>query len=142
MTKEKPKMITVIPVINDTRISPHFSRAPALMFIDETGEVVGRYVNPGAKGGCADKREMLELIVSQGATRAIVRNLGQQMLGKLLDKNMTVFQLERGVPERMDALIDQLSEMIPMTKIEQARPSKKFEAKNSQCDCGDGSCPS
>jgi predicted Fe-Mo cluster-binding NifX family protein len=124
-------MITAIPV-NDNRISNHFTKAQSLLFIDEQGVEISRHRNPALNGGCADKRKMLDLISGQGAERVLVRNIGEQMLGKLLGKNLEVFQVDR-CRQSLQELVQDGASTRALTHASQGRASVNHEAKGGKC---------
>lgn len=127
-------MITAIPM-NDDTIASHFTKAASLLFIDAQGAKISLHPNPALQTNCAGKQAMLDLLRAQGATRVVVRNIGQQMLGKLLASQFSVFQTRCGRTTPAE-LATQAVALQPLTDATQGRQSLNHEAKAGTCGCG------
>ena len=88
-------MITAIPMIDD-RVANHFTKANCLVFLDERGVEINRVDNPALAANCAGKQKMVDLLAEQQVERIVVRNIGEQMLGKLLARQFVVYQTDCG----------------------------------------------
>jgi predicted Fe-Mo cluster-binding NifX family protein len=126
-------MITVIPM-NDDRIANHFTRADSLLFIDAEGREISRHANPALEAECGGKQRLLDLIVRQGAERVVVRNIGRQMLDRLLEQNLIVLQTGRG--HRHVADLSQFADLVALTDASQGRPSSHHDEQAGGCGCG------
>lgn len=127
-------MITAIPM-NDDSIASHFTKAESLLFIDGQGARISRHPNPARHTNCAGKQAMLDLLRAQGTTRVVVRNIGQQMLGKLLANQFIVEQTRCGRTTPAE-LATQVVALQPLTDATQGRQSLNHEAKAGTCGCG------
>ena len=127
-------MITAIPM-NEDRIANHFSKAEAFLFIDEQGEEVSRHANPVHGGHCGGKKGLVELLVREHAERIIVRNIGQQMLGKLLAHRLNVFQSDSGRRSTVELVNPDAAGLVAVTEAAQGRPSLNHEAKQKEGGC-------
>ena len=124
-------MITAIPM-NEDRIANHFSKAEKFLFINEHGEEVSRHANPVYLAQSAGKKALLHMLIQQGADRVIVRNIGQRMLGKLLDHRLGVFQIERGRRDISELAKPEATGVITLTEAEQGRPSLNYDANKKE----------
>ena len=124
--------------MNEDRLSGHFSRAESLLLVNERGEKISRHVNPALDGGCSAKRDLLDLLVRQDVGRVVVRNIGRQMLGKLLDRGITVFKIQAGQVTLGDLVDPRTTVLSPLTDPDQGRVSLNHEAKRAEGGCGCG----
>jgi len=74
-------MITAIPM-KDQHIANHFSRADEMLFMDEQGQVKGRFANPALTEGCEGKQLLVSMILEHDAGRVSICKIGQQLLSK------------------------------------------------------------
>ncbi|MGB6137050.1 MAG: NifB/NifX family molybdenum-iron cluster-binding protein [Shewanella sp.] len=137
-------MITAIP-IKDDHIANHFSRADSMIIINENAEVIASFANPALTEGCDGKKQLLSLIVAHGAERVIVRNIGQQLLSKMLNHQLKVFHVKNGRTAINDLAHDHLPQCEQFSDAIQGRPSIKHLAKQANGGCcghehGDGGC--
>ena len=125
-------MITAIPM-NDDRVAGHFTKALSIAFIDERGEELSRFANPALNTNCAGKVRLLDLLTEHQAQRVVVRNIGTQMLARLLARQLAVFQISDGNPDMAALVASAANGLLP---VSQARPSPKHDAKGKHgCDC-------
>ena len=129
-------MITAIPMKAEN-ISNHFSKADEVLFINDQAQVVGRFTNPALLDGCEGKQQLVSLILAQGANRVIIRNIGQQLLSKLLNQNLSVFHAKNGRTELQHFAAAVLSDCEQYTQVSQGRPSVKHIAKQANGGCCD-----
>ncbi len=133
-------MITAIPM-NEDRIASHFSKAKVFMFLNTEGVETKLSVNPALNSNCAGKQALIELLQAQGAERIIVRNIGQQMLNKLMGANIRVYQIERG-HEDLSSLAAAADEALtPITEVSPEHISfqqrlRRRQQKSSCCGKG------
>ncbi len=117
-------MIIAIPVIGE-RLSSHFTKTEWIDFYDGQSMFVARCVNPAkTQDTCAGKSDLLALLIARNTEYVIVRNIGQNMLEKLLAAGIKVFQ---ATTSDMKTILLQLaqgySEFLPLTDAIQGRPS-------------------
>lgn len=129
-------MITAIPM-KDEHIASHFSKADSVLMINEQAEVVASFINPALTSGCDGKRKLVELIQAHGANRVIVRNIGQQLLSKLLNQQLEVFHAKNGRTEIAYFANEHLAECEPYLEASQGRPSTNHIAKQGKGGCCD-----
>jgi predicted Fe-Mo cluster-binding NifX family protein len=127
-------MITAIPM-KDQHIANHFSRADEMLFIDEQGQVKGRFANPALTEGCEGKQQLVSMILANGADRVIVRNIGQQLLSKLLSQQLSVFHAKNGRTAIEYFASSHLADCEPFTEASQGRPSINNIAKKANGGC-------
>jgi predicted Fe-Mo cluster-binding NifX family protein len=127
-------MITAIPM-KDQHIANHFSRADEMLFIDEQGQVKGRFANPALTEGCEGKKQLVSMILANGADRVIVRNIGQQLLSKLLSQQLSVFHAKNGRTAIEYFASSHLADCEPFTEASQGRPSINNIAKKATGGC-------
>ncbi|TCS39972.1 NifB/NifX family molybdenum-iron cluster-binding protein [Reinekea marinisedimentorum] len=127
-------MITAIPMKSD-RISGHFTKAPEMILLDGSGHMLERFANPALESGCSGKEKLLEILAEKKVERVVVRHIGEQMLGKLLQSNMLVFQTNgpRFVNEALSR--PEAFGMLPLTKAEQGRESVNHTKKMAEGGC-------
>lgn len=128
-------MIIAIPLNND-RIANHFTKAGTLLFIDERGTELSRHTNPALNAGCSGKQDMLELLSDQKATHVIVRNIGERMLGKLLDRQFSVFQARHSHYQAGTPIKPGTEDLLPLTEAGQGRRSLNHAAREKSASCG------
>jgi len=132
-------MITAIPMKAE-HISSHFSKADDVLFIDDQGQVIGRFANPALScidSGCEGKQQLVSLLLAHGADRVIVRNIGQQLLSKLLTRQLSVFHANNGRTAIHDFAGADLADCEEYTEAGQGRPSSKHLAKQANGGCCD-----
>ncbi|CNK89736.1 NifB/NifX family molybdenum-iron cluster-binding protein [Yersinia enterocolitica] len=127
-------MITVVPM-NEDRVANHFAKANYLVFLDEQGVEINRVDNPALSANCAGKKKMIDLLVEQQVNQVVVRNIGEQMLGKLLARQFAVYQTDCG-----SRLLRELSDpiasgLVPLSQSNQGRQSLNHDAKNKSDGC-------
>ncbi|WP_432452737.1 MULTISPECIES: NifB/NifX family molybdenum-iron cluster-binding protein [unclassified Agarivorans] len=127
-------MIIAIP-INDDRLAPHFTKADSILFVNEQGEQLSRHANPGLNTNCSGKKDLLILLQQQQANLVIVRNIGEQMLGKLLALSLNVLQSPTS-NKTIEQLASNASQLIPLQNASQGRPSINHLKKQAEGGCG------
>ncbi|MEA9389689.1 NifB/NifX family molybdenum-iron cluster-binding protein [Acerihabitans sp. TG2] len=128
-------MITAI-AMNEDRVAGHFSKAQSIAFINERGKELSRFANPALNTNCAGKQHLIDLLSKNNAQRVVVRNIGTQMLTRLLARQWAVFQVSGGFPDMATLASSNSNGLLPLTDLSQARPSPKHDAKKlSGCNC-------
>ncbi len=128
-------MITAIPM-NDDRVANHFTKANCLVFLDERGIEINRVDNPALAEGCAGKQKMVDLLAEQQVDRIVVRNIGEQMLGKLLARQFAVYQTNCGRRSAHELVDPIASGLLQLHQASQGRQSLNHEAKAKSGGCG------
>ena len=95
-------------------------------------------VNPALGADCSGKRNLIDLLVQQRVSRVIVRNIGEQMLGKLLRHQIAVYQTNCGRRLLTEMSDPSTSDLIELNKPEQGRQSFNHEAKGKKCCNSEG----
>lgn len=125
-------MITAVPISND-KLANHFTKAEAICFFDQQGGLLCNFDNPATSGGCEAKSDLVALLKQQNTSSLLVKNIGQRMLQKLLDNGIQVFKVESG-QKNLQQHISGLG-VIPLTSIDQARPSINYDKKSAHGGC-------
>ncbi len=122
-------MIYAIPS-KQGQISQHFTKAEQFSFIDENNTVLASINNNAAQAGstCQDKNAIVQQLQSMKTDAVIVKNIGERLLGKLLNAGLKVFQVNQVRPIE---LLSQ-STMIELNDPSQGRPSMQHQQK---ADC-------
>lgn len=128
-------MITAVPITND-RIASHFTKADSFVFINDQGRVVCHHINPAREPGCAGKKNLLTLLSRQNAQRIVTRNIGERMLGKLLDLDINVFKIDTSRLEALTLASEAAPSLTPLTDPAQGRKSANYETKKMSGGCG------
>ena len=128
-------MITAIPM-SDDRVASHFTKADCLVFLDEHGVERNRVDNPARDASCAGKQKLVELLAEQQANRIVVRNIGEQMLGKLLARQFVVYQTDCGRRPTHELVDPVTSGLKQLHQASQGRQSLNHEAKAKSGGCG------
>ncbi|QIZ76069.1 NifB/NifX family molybdenum-iron cluster-binding protein [Ferrimonas lipolytica] len=88
-------MITAIPLNND-RLASHFKQATTFGIFTADGQQVATLVNPSPEQGCRGREQLLVEFERHQVARVFTKNMGQNMLGELLDKGYQVAKVGRG----------------------------------------------
>ena len=127
-------MITAIPMDED-RVASHFTKANYLVFLDERGVEINRLDNPAREANCAGKQKMVDLLAEQQVERIVVRNIGEQMLGKLLARQFAVYQTNCGRRPAHE-LVDPVARgLVQLHQANQGRQSLNHEVKKKSGGC-------
>ncbi len=128
-------MITAIPMKED-RIASHFTKADSFVFVNENGDVLSRKANPALNANCSGKKDLLDMLQAENAQRVIVRNIGERILGKLLESQFAVYQTRCGRQSVKELVSEQADKLTHMTSPSQGRQSLNYEAKQANGGCG------
>ncbi|WP_024873329.1 NifB/NifX family molybdenum-iron cluster-binding protein [Tolumonas lignilytica] len=128
-------MITAIPM-NEDRIANHFSKADHFVFVNENGDVLSRMVNPALNANCSGKNALLTLLQAENTQQIFVRNIGERILGKLLENQFAVFQVNSNRQNISELVTADTNNFMQMTSPSQGRPSTNYEAKHANGGCG------
>ena len=79
---------------------------------------------------------MVELLVEQQVDRIVVRNIGEQMLGKLLARQFAVYQTNCGCRPAYELIDPVASGLVQLDQANQGRQSLNHEAKLHSGGCG------
>jgi predicted Fe-Mo cluster-binding NifX family protein len=122
-------MIYAIPS-KQGKICQHFTKAEQFSFIDENNTLLASVNNSAALPGasCQDKNAIVQQLQSMKADAVIVKNIGERLLGKLLNAGIKVFQVNQVRPREV------LSQgpMQELNDPSQGRPSMQ-QGKKSDC---------
>nr|WP_321238608.1 NifB/NifX family molybdenum-iron cluster-binding protein [uncultured Tolumonas sp.] len=128
-------MITAIPM-NKDHVASHFTKADSFVFLDDNGQILGERNNPALDANCAGKSQLLALLKAENAQRIIVRNIGERMLGKLLESQFDVFQTQCGRQSATELSSEKANLLTQLTSPSQGRQSRHFEEKQASGGCG------
>lgn len=108
------------------RPSAHVSRAEQLQIVSPAGEVLATMSNPANGEGCRGKLALLATLQAHAVTQVLVRNIGEHMLGRLLDAGISVWQY------RSAHLDLSAAHLQPLTDASQGSPSRRKASKASK----------
>nr|WP_321270295.1 NifB/NifX family molybdenum-iron cluster-binding protein [uncultured Tolumonas sp.] len=128
-------MITAIPMKQD-RVASHFTKADSFIFLDENGDVKARKENPALNANCSGKADLLTMLQEENVQRVIVRNIGERILGKLIDSKFSVYQTNCGRQDAKELVSEQANMLTQLTSASQGRQSLNYEAKQAKGGCG------
>lgn len=120
------------------RLASHFTKALQIGFYNEQFQLIKLVDNPAIEGDCSAKKALLELIIQQGTDIVLVQNIGERMLGKLLDAGISVSK--GSASQTVVTLLAQTADLnLRLTDASQGRASLKHAAKGGCChSTGDG----
>ncbi|MCL1074372.1 NifB/NifX family molybdenum-iron cluster-binding protein [Shewanella dokdonensis] len=125
-------------------LSGHFTKAQQLAFFSAEGQLLQLVDNPALGGNCAAKSAMLNLIQQQGAQIVLVNQIGERMLGKLLDAGISVCRPRQRNGSLQQLLDDARNTHLRLLDTSTARPSLQHQSKGGcgeSCGCsGSGGC--
>lgn len=118
------------------QLSPHFTKADSFALYTDKGEMLDEFANPAfAECTCEAKRALFTTLQNKQVTCIVVRNIGQHMLGKLLDAGMRVLQAAtRDIPATLALLATDDAQVVQLTAAEQGRPSLHHGEHHGQCE--------
>lgn len=128
-------MITAIPV-SKGRLASHFTKAEYFDFYNDIGELLEHCVNPASEAeNCAGKNALLTLLLEKKTERILVRNIGQRMLGRLLNFNVNIWQIDNHKQFTINAMWhgDNSGSRL-LTNITDGRPSINYEKNGHSCN--------
>jgi predicted Fe-Mo cluster-binding NifX family protein len=128
-------MITAIPMKED-RVASHFTKADSFIFMNENGDVKARKANPALNANCSGKTDLLTMLQEENVQRVIVRNIGERILGKLIESKFSVYQTSCGRQDAKELVSDQANMLTQLTSASQGRKSLNYEAKQASGGCG------
>ncbi|MGI2122755.1 NifB/NifX family molybdenum-iron cluster-binding protein [Shewanella baltica] len=130
-------MIIAMPISRE-RLASHFTKAVQIGFYNEQFQLIKLVDSPAIEGDCSAKKALLELIIQQGTDIVIAQNIGERMLGKLLDAGISVSK--GSVSQTVATLLAQTADLnLRLTDASQGRASLKHAAKGGCChSTGDG----
>ncbi|BEJ50282.1 hypothetical protein Ri1_28810 [Aeromonas dhakensis] len=108
------------------RPSVHVSRAEQLQIVSPADEVLATMSNPANGEGCRGKQALLAALQAHAVTQVLVRNIGEHMLGRLLDAGISVWQY------RSAHLDLSAAHLQPLTDASQGSPSRRKASKASK----------
>ncbi|HDX8370580.1 TPA: NifB/NifX family molybdenum-iron cluster-binding protein [Aeromonas dhakensis] len=112
--------------------SAHVSRAEQLQIVSPAGEVLATMSNPANGEGCRGKQALLATLQAHAVTQVLVRNIGEHMLGRLLDAGISVWQY------RSAHLDLSAAHLQPLTDASQGSPSRRKASKASKASKAGG----
>ncbi|MCS6096145.1 NifB/NifX family molybdenum-iron cluster-binding protein [Shewanella baltica] len=130
-------MIIAMPMSRE-RLASHFTKAVKIGFYNEQFQLIKLVDSPAIEGDCSAKKALLELIIQQGTDIVIAQNIGERMLGKLLDAGISVSK--GSTSQTVATLLAQTADLnLRLTDASQGRASLKHAAKGGCChSIGDG----
>ena len=132
-------MIIAMPMSRG-RLAAHFTKAQRIGFFNEYHHLITSFDNPALEGGCSAKKAMLTLIVEQKTDIVIVQQIGERMLGKLLDAGMSVSKGDN--TNSIESLLTATSDLnLRLLDASQGRSSLNHEKKGGCCSSS-GCCAS
>ncbi|MGL6121642.1 MAG: NifB/NifX family molybdenum-iron cluster-binding protein [Shewanella sp.] len=131
-------MIIAMPMSRE-RLASHFTKALHIGFYNEQFQLIKLVDNPATEGGCSAKKALLELIIQQGTDIVLVQNIGERMLGKLLDAGISVSK--GSASQAVATLLAQTADLnLRLTDASQGRASLKHAAKGGCSHSTGGGC--
>jgi len=129
-------MKIAIPMNND-HIAGHFTKAQSLLMCDDTGAQLEQLANPALDANCSGKQSLLDLLASHQIQRVVVRNIGERMLGKLLEQGFEVHNLSRGRADLAQIIDEAVQRPNLLTRADQGQESVNYHKKQAE---GGGCC--
>jgi len=126
-------MIAAIPIKTD-KISNHFKKAPQFLFLNESGQFIGKLTNPAdpASGkGCSNTKELMAEFQRRQVNRVVVRNIGERMLNRLLSHDLEVWQTSSRQVELASLAAGESGQLARLERPEQGRASVHQMEKQS-----------
>lgn len=108
-------------------LAGHFTRAEQLQILNPEGNVIATLVNPAAAEGGHGKQALLDALAHYQVGQVVVRNIGEQMLGRLLAANIRVLQC-RSARLPLPTLLAPAN-LHSLTEASQGRPSRRHQGK-------------
>jgi predicted Fe-Mo cluster-binding NifX family protein len=131
-------MIIAMPMSRG-RLAGHFTKAQRIGFFNEYHHLVTSFDNPALAGGCSAKKAMLNLIKEQKADIVMVQNIGERMLGKLLDAGISVSQGDNSLG--IEQLLTSCSDVsLRLLNASEGRASLNHLKKDGCCGSTGGGC--
>ncbi|WP_159084839.1 NifB/NifX family molybdenum-iron cluster-binding protein [Dongshaea marina] len=125
-----------IPVNNQKLPAGHFSKAPQILIYNPEMDESHCFTNPAASEGCQGKQELIELLKREKVGIVCVRNIGEKMLGRLLDLNLSIHHIQPGT-QNAKAIYEEAKKTPQLlTSAEQGRPSINHLRKQQNGGCG------
>ncbi|MFM2481737.1 NifB/NifX family molybdenum-iron cluster-binding protein [Celerinatantimonas sp. YJH-8] len=119
-------MKIAIPMQQDL-VSNHFTRADKFVILDPSGRALAEFENPALSQGCSGKQLILTQCLALEIDTLLIRNIGQNMLSRLLRHGLTIWQLHRN--QSLETIRSQLEDITQiatqLTDVSQGRPSIK-----------------
>jgi predicted Fe-Mo cluster-binding NifX family protein len=120
--------------LQERALSNHFTKANSFALFDQQGTLVKQFDNPALEKGCEGKSKLIELFNLYQVSQVVVKNIGERMLGKLIDSNIQVKQAnQRGVD--VLSVFSQLEHFPLLTEAEQGRESVNYREKQKSGGC-------
>ncbi|WP_298439036.1 NifB/NifX family molybdenum-iron cluster-binding protein [uncultured Ferrimonas sp.] len=126
--------------MNDGQVANHFKKAKSFGVFDGAGNTLASFDNPAAQRGCSGKGVLWQRLQQFEVNQIYARNVGQRMLGQLLQQGYQVNKIGRG-RVALAQLFRGGANLIALTDASQGRPSLNHATKAHACagDCG-GDC--
>ncbi len=128
-------MITAIPMKAD-KMSGHFTKSDSFLFFDDKGAVVGQSQNPALNSDCSGKDALVDLLTASGCRQVIVRNIGERMLSKLLERDIVIYQKQGEGIAMEDLLSPEALGYKRLETPEQGVKSPNYYKKQAEGGCG------
>lgn len=129
-------MIIAMPMSRG-KLASHFTKAQRIGFFNEYHQLITSFDNPALAGGCSAKKAMLQLIAQQKTDIVIVQHIGERMLGKLLDAQISVSKGDHC--ESIEALLTTATDLNRrLVDASQGRSSLNHKKKGGCCSSSGG----
>lgn len=130
-------MNIALPTLGD-KLSNHFVRAELFHYFSPAADQLGQFVNPTLNSSCEGRQQLIEQFKALNIDTLMLRNIGQNMLARLLAEGFTIWQVKGNQP--LKAITASLSEphkiATQLTDVSQARPSvNAIKAKGQSHHC-------
>lgn len=134
--------MTIAFPVSQGRLASHFSKAEWIDFYGEDRALLAHCGNPAlANDSCGGKNELLALLMEHSIKQIVVRNIGQRMLGKIIESGACVLQAGSSDIALILALLnDNSSEIQQLTESGQGRPSHNYAKHRHDGDKGEHHC--
>ncbi|MFB9134666.1 NifB/NifX family molybdenum-iron cluster-binding protein [Vibrio olivae] len=120
--------------LQDSNLASHFTKASYFAIYDEFGDLITQFDNPAIESGCSGKHQLVERFTEYKVATILVKNIGERMLGKLLENGINIKQVNQR-NQAISELLNQLAHYPVLSERSQGRPSIQYQAKQSQGEC-------
>lgn len=129
-------MTTAIPVSRN-KLSCHFSKSEQFILQHPVDKQLKQFENPANQDGCSGKSALLEQLQQHQVEKILVSQIGNRMLGRLLDAGFRVFQIAESARQVSPETLFERDDHIELTTASQGKNCPTFEKKHAE---GKGKC--
>ncbi|MGX9416037.1 NifB/NifX family molybdenum-iron cluster-binding protein [Vibrio sp. WJH972] len=120
--------------LQDKSLSNHFTKASAFALFNQNGDFIKQFENPGLQKDCEGKSKLVELLNLYQVSQVVVKNVGERMLGKLLDSKIVVKQVnQRGLD--VVSIFEHMEALPTLASADQGRESINYREKQKTGGC-------